>query len=183
MSKIKLTEAREKAEQARKQIEDARQQRASAIRDALEEGFTPIFDEFPFLGSIAWTQYRPYFNDGDLCVFSSQFTEPSLNSLKDIEDGTAVEYGYENGEDFNVKSGPTLGWGANERPNPDFDPQYEACNKAVQEFCSLIAGDETRSYSDATPTTFDSALQQLFGDHAQITVTREGIEVDHYEHE
>lgn len=36
----------------------------------ITELFQKAFDEIPSLQSIEWTQYTPYFNDGDSCVFS-----------------------------------------------------------------------------------------------------------------
>jgi len=34
------------------------------------QGLQEVFNEEPSLQSISWTQYTPYFNDGDACEFS-----------------------------------------------------------------------------------------------------------------
>lgn len=39
-------------------------------QNLITELFQKAFDEMPSLESIEWTQYTPYFNDGDSCVFS-----------------------------------------------------------------------------------------------------------------
>jgi hypothetical protein len=36
---------------------------------ALKASLSAIFDEFPELTAVSWTQYTPSFNDGDACVF------------------------------------------------------------------------------------------------------------------
>lgn len=33
--------------------------------------FAPIFEAHPDIESFSWTQYTPYFNDGDSCTFSA----------------------------------------------------------------------------------------------------------------
>jgi len=45
--------------------EKLRKEGEAAVKDA----FKDIFDKFPELEMIWWTQYTPYFNDGDTCVF------------------------------------------------------------------------------------------------------------------
>jgi hypothetical protein len=35
-----------------------------------------IFDKHPALSSFGWTQYTPYFNDGEACYFGVQADEP-----------------------------------------------------------------------------------------------------------
>lgn len=43
---------------------------------ALKAAFCDFFAKHPSVSSIQWTQYTPYFNDGDACVFSAN--EPQL---------------------------------------------------------------------------------------------------------
>jgi len=44
--------------------------RASAqISQVLVRSFNSVFVKHPILESVRWTQYTPYFNDGDVCEF------------------------------------------------------------------------------------------------------------------
>lgn len=66
----------------------------------LKEAFKEVFVQNPSLHMIAWTQYAPYFNDGDACEFSihemyavnkdiledEDFDEDSLPSPYEFED-------------------------------------------------------------------------------------------------
>jgi hypothetical protein len=36
---------------------------------AMKEAFKEVFDKHPCIDSVYWTQYTPYFNDGDPCYF------------------------------------------------------------------------------------------------------------------
>lgn len=37
-----------------------------------------IFIDYPEISAFSWTQYTPYFNDGDECVFSAHTDYPTL---------------------------------------------------------------------------------------------------------
>jgi len=46
-------------------------------QSALKEAFTEFFEANPDVRLIAWSQYTPYFNDGDVCQFSvNSFCSP-----------------------------------------------------------------------------------------------------------
>lgn len=57
-------------------------------KTALKELFDKWFEEQPDLYGIGWTQYTPYFNDGEECVFSLScigffFTKEEFESEED----------------------------------------------------------------------------------------------------
>lgn len=47
---------------------------------ALKETFKEVFDEFPELKSIRWTQYTPYWCDGGACFFRVNEFQYSISS-------------------------------------------------------------------------------------------------------
>lgn len=88
----------------KKELEDML---SSFGQDMLKEEFKKWFDDFPELKAFSWTQYTPYFNDGEPCVFqisseSFVFTEDELNSLNagKLE---WYDYDYYSIEDKNLK--------------------------------------------------------------------------------
>jgi Fe-S-cluster formation regulator IscX/YfhJ len=70
----------------------------------LQTAFTQFFDENPSIQTITWSQYTPYFNDGDECVFringfycsAKKLTAEDINSPYDLE-------GYEDDENDGYK--------------------------------------------------------------------------------
>jgi len=52
--------------------------------DALKEAFKDFFQKHPSVETITWTQYTPYFNDGDACYFHVH--EFQINEEDDYED-------------------------------------------------------------------------------------------------
>lgn len=176
---MELTEARQLALTAAESVRYAQEQLSVAAQSALSVGLMPVFEKYPFLGSICWTQYTPYFNDGDVCEFTSCIGEPALNSVQDVEEGSTHDY-YENGYHFSAKCEPfeygrwaaALSKYVEGAPNPHYDDAYGECEKYVRELLREFSGAE-----------FTEALRAMFGDHAIVTVTREGFIVDHYEHD
>lgn len=52
-----------------KGIEDAKEQVRSAGKKAVTALFKKLFEDFPSIKAVGWTQYTPYFNDGEPCEF------------------------------------------------------------------------------------------------------------------
>ena len=44
-----------------------------------EDFYKYIFEKYPTLESFGWTQYTPYFNDGDATIFSASTDYISVN--------------------------------------------------------------------------------------------------------
>lgn len=132
-----------------------------------------------------WHQYTPFFNDGDVCEFSvyDLWVQTRWDAERDEDDPeqryvsdyhpTLAENTYTDiptgrfdqdrwGRHYEVKETITS-------VNPHYDAdRLERC-KALDSAISSGA--------------FDNALMDLFGDHANITVRRDGITVDYYDHD
>lgn len=116
------------------------------------EGSQDIFDAFPTVKSFSWTQYTPYFNDGEECVFG-------VNDYfqVELEDGTELE---------------------------------EVCDNPYWRQRKIDAGEELTlednlgvALSELVGGIDDDTMKSLFGDHVRITVNREGIDTEYYEHD
>lgn len=51
-------------------ITDARKQVQEQGQTVIKEAFAELFAAHPELEAVKWTQYTPYFNDGEPCTFS-----------------------------------------------------------------------------------------------------------------
>lgn len=116
-----------------------------------------IFTNNPQLNSFSWNQYTPYFNDGDTCYFSVNRDYYKINVSNDTIDSWTLN---------------------NEKYSKDLDlvelgfDSLESLKKAYNDI------DELMNIFD------DSDLEDMFDDHAEITVYRDGrIEVDEYMHD
>ena len=145
------------------------------------EDFGPLVQALlddPTIVEFGWIQYTPYFNDGDECIFNAH----TLWVRTDNDNAEWGDRGSHYNEALALYDHPSLGkrdyhyeYDVNNRPvrkddgytGPDVD-RYDRC-KALER---AIEGGE-----------FDDVLKGAFGDHADITVTNDGIRVDHYEHD
>jgi hypothetical protein len=112
-----------------------------------------------------WRQYTPYFNDGEPCVFSANGLWIRTTADRDVE--------VEDGDTLSMWSHPTLSdsrWEGNKRVTHEV--QFPATAAAATALDSAIDGGVA-----------DAVLLDLFGDHADVKVTRDGITVEYYEHD
>lgn len=135
------------------------------------EEFQPIVKaaiESEGVSEIRWTQYTPYFNDGEPCVFHAH----GLRSV--TVDGVHVdEYGYGDDHERVIGSRP-YNWSAAGRiPAGPYVGPNEARYDALEVLNSALGGGE-----------FEDVLLDLFGDHAEIRIVPgDAIHVEYYEHD
>jgi hypothetical protein len=124
--------------------------------------------------AFGWHQYTPYFNDGDNCVFSVY--TPWFRTTADTGEGSEDD----DGNDLEVSSyheHPTLGGRDYDAPkDADDERPYKGPDEARWRRCL--------AFSEALDSeAFDIVLLEAFGDHCEVTVTRDGITVDEYSHD
>lgn len=126
---------------------------------------------FDDVKEIHWTQYTPYFNDGDVCTFGTGEVTITFHSIPDPDDSSPYERGY-NLHSPQVQGGYAQKYDREKRnwvnvgaPLPQH-PSFEAYKEFARGF---------------GPHQVD--LLKSFGDHAEVHVSRTGIRVDRYDHE
>lgn len=137
----------EKFSVLRKELEAAKNEARTRGSGLFKEGVQVFFEEYPQIKSFSWTQYTPYFNDGEPCVFGvNKNYYVKLNNGEPLEDVWFSNYKKKNNEH-------------------DFENQ-------IAEFLDKIF-----------ETLPEEVFLDLFGDHAEITVSKEEIIVEEYDHE
>lgn len=153
-----MTTTKERFGEAKAKMRAAQEEARAVARDAFKEGAAELFAAHPKLDSIGWSQYTPYFNDGDACVFSAHIDEPDING----------EASYDSAAIHPTHYAPAEG-GYARVPNPSYDPELGAAYEATREFLG----------------SFDSSdYLELFGDHMKVVLHRDGaLDIDEYEHD
>lgn len=119
---------------------------------------------------IHWTQYTPYFNDGEPCTFNTAEVTLTLHSQPDPDNGP-YERGFSLGSaelrgGFRTEYDPTVRrW----LPVGEELPQHTVY-AAFREFTSCFGAHQV-------------SLLKAFGDHCEVHVSSTGIKVDRFEHE
>lgn len=162
MNNDKFSVLREKQEEIKK----LKKEMLEASNKIFTELTKSIFEEHPKVKSFGWSQYTPYFNDGETCYFSVNTDYIYINGEPVdesdwINETKITNYGTWNREKREYE-------GRTEVPNLDYDPDLSKANDEIKEFLRNFDND---------------FFMSQFGDHAEITVTEEGVSVDEYEHD
>jgi hypothetical protein len=192
-----IAEAQASVATVQAKIEGLQKEAQESGQKLFNETATKLFEAFPFVAQVQWTQFTPYFNDGDECTFSAYAEDASLQTAADVEEESDV---HENGAEFHSKCEkvivhydnnpnyiphPQPQWGTpeykaasaagrlsrhtrREEPNPDYDPTYEEAEEAWRKFLGAFP---------------DDVYKSLFGDHALVTLAKSGVEVGEYSHD
>lgn len=150
---MNLKNIKEQLEQMTEEWNAKKRSMATAVAPLLRE----FLNENPEVKGFCWTQYTPYFNDGETCEFS--VNEPCFYFTSDE---TPV------GED-----------------HYEFELPYSYDSSYAGEFrekCSLALYAKCKDLAD-TIYKLDDVLEAAFGDHCLVIVTRDGIEVEEYSHD
>lgn len=148
-------------------------------RDALGKAFDQLFREYPEIKAITWTQYTPYFNDGDPCVFhpndiyvgfqGKDLTQERIHNSDNDEAGVYDELA----DDVDVDEDdciyfyyPSTGRYAAKYGYTWTERQLEA----------LMASQRI----ETTLNKLVGILEVIYGDHARVTITPEGANVEEY---
>lgn len=119
---------------------------------------------YPFVESVSWSQYTPYFNDGATCEFG--VNEATVKFKFKVTSTTDEPIYGENGG-FGVWD---LTYYKDRSPEiAALDPNFI---EDFKKFNTLIVNG-----------TNEDILYKTFGDHAEITATHENIVIDEYSHD
>jgi hypothetical protein len=128
----------------------------------LKEVFSEFWEKNPGIKTVLWTQYAPYFNDGDPCEFGVNDASFTNAEGADVDDIHYEEYDGDK-EDIWVEC--------------SFDPRWcklvpeaigvdvESCSHLSKLLCSDILED---------------VMEAMFGPDSRVIATREGFDVEDY---
>jgi hypothetical protein len=129
-------------------------------KDAMRVAFKEFFEANPDIDQIAWTQYTPYFNDGDACVFG--VNEMGFTLAKDKVDLSEVDYPDEEGNFYESSF-----WNGEGKYT---DP--------VSEYRKLFS-----AFVGQVTSLPDEIFLNAFGDHVRVIANKDGFDVQEYSHD
>lgn len=132
-------------------------------QQAVKEYLQGFWEKNPSISGLRWSQYTPYFNDGDPCVF--RVNDVRFRFEDTPEDGGDYEDGYEDLWSYKYSR-------FRDTPREDRDVVLEQ----IPEFVAARTLNSIWSNNEMT-------MLSVFGDHVQITADRNKIEVDEYNHD
>ena len=120
-----------------------------------------FFEQNPLVNSIVWTQYTPYFNDGDTCEFSVG-SATYTNAI----DGDSIRWGEYDGDEENI-------WVYGDDCYGEPVPVPEEMNTELcDSFDRMLQSSE-----------MEAVMKAMFDDHVKVIATRDGFDVQDFDHD
>lgn len=136
-----------------------------------------FFDKNPGVNAAVWTQYTPYFNDGDTCEFNVNDVSFTNASGEDLQDNArSISWGEYEGEEENIWVAES--WSMNSTGD---------WGKEIQEKLNKAGGVDVKScelFSKMVCSSeMENVMKAMFGDHVLVIATRDGFDVEEYDHD
>jgi hypothetical protein len=155
------------------------------LREEFPVMFKELFEQSEIIKSIGWTQYSPYFNDGDECTFSANTDELYVNGEHEDYDGidwlSPYNYGKLVTEEDMINNDMLAektdrSWYKGKQIGQEglvINPDYNEKESNIY-----------NQFVDILTSIPDEFLEDLFGNHVQVTINSDGtISVDGYDHD
>lgn len=170
--KDSLKDRLKKIDAIRSELKKAEKSAAKDIMSLLKI----LMTDNPLLIGMRWNQYTPGFNDGDVCEFGvngPQFKfADSVNPEEAAKDKNDEDYYDESWIDAGEYGDLDDKW---------FDDKADILNHKEITALKKTVNEATAVFNKLT--YMESELQSMFGDGVQITVTKDGVETEDYDHD
>ncbi len=127
----------EEVKQKQAEIDKLKKELHEKSKDSFFLGVKQIFNSCPDLKSVAWTQYTPYFADGDTCEFSAQTDYLEVNGTYDsneLEPDIVVNRG-----NWNLRTRQYEG--RETKPNPNYNKPLADTIENLSKFIAVFNKD------------------------------------------
>jgi 5'-deoxynucleotidase YfbR-like HD superfamily hydrolase len=141
------------------QIKQKKSELDNEVKEFFNSFMKQIFEENPEILLVSWTQYTPYFNDGDPCVF--RVNEPCI-AVEKHESEEQADDSYEEFIEYEDYVYPIFSrW-----DSEDDHEKYEDLLGKIEEILSEV----------------ESYLQNIFSDHSRVIAFKDKVVVEEYDH-
>jgi hypothetical protein len=166
----------------------------SKMQGVFNEMMQQFFIETPRCQAITWTQYTPYFNDGEECTFSVNDIYFVENGFDPDERMSPYDYEYTD-EESGIK---TINVGAQhgdieyyrnaalkyDEGSNNYEYYLDRADKIEKTLAEDNDGTLERcNMMKNVINSNEDLMRALFGDHCAVYLTRDGSIVDEYSHE
>lgn len=163
---MEFKEKLEELKQKQKVITKLNNELTKFSSEIFEDFYKYIFAKYSSLESFGWTQYTPYFNDGDTCVF---YANTDYIKINDCYAEDSIWFNKKNVTDWGTWN-PTQRVYENRKEveNKNYDNVLVEAHNEIVNFLSNFG---------------DDFYLTKFGDHAEITVTKSNVDISDCDHD
>lgn len=177
-------------------IKALQEEASKTSQEVFKQSLAKFFTAVPEITAITWTQYTPYFNDGEACEFG--VGEPNFYSKYDTETKSDDDededeefefdpHDYMNNpfaapSDYVYKSAADTSNKYRESYQADID-KYNALTAEVGEERIVQVNRAIEDVKKLFTEIDDDYFRMMFDDHVFVVATKSGFEVHEYSHD
>lgn len=175
-------------------LEAMRKAHMKELQEDFNKIITLFFEECPKVQAVVWSQYTPYFNDGDECVFG--VNDPCFVTKNFDRDDLQNPYEYEDADEYGCLSIPlyVADWDAEikrdkatlAKPNASdwVKGYYPKAIAALEQMKIDFPGYDVKIKAFAQLLSDnEDMLKEVYGDHAAVYLTPGEVIVEEYSHD
>lgn len=171
-----MSQVLEKIKKEIEEFEVKKNQLLEELRKQFPLMFQPLMSKLKTIDSIGWTQYTPYFNDGESCVFGVNIDYLTINREYDLYE--TFDYNKLETEEQLEASNLLSKLLGNPLKNLGDKGYHLKSEYDIEDIITLV---EIKEILNNIPKDF---YQDLFGDHVRVTINKDGsIDVTEYDHD
>lgn len=191
-----LSEVQTKNKKLQAEIEVKKQELLDYNKAQFPLIISELFSAYSELEELRWTQYTPYFADGEECVFNANIEDVELNGFREYNEEENVG---NTRLDIRTNAKKTT-WGTIRDKDLELNKSYNKRDTISGRYVETPykVGDEGKIYNDnysprceeilANVIAFlksigDDDLKNIFGDHTEVIVTKDSVTTEEYEHD
>lgn len=175
-------------------LEEMRKAHMKELQGDFNEIIKLFFDECPNVQAVVWSQYTPYFNDGDECVF--RVNEPCFITKNFDPEDLQNPYEYEDDDEYGTLKIPSYVANWDEeiardkkelaKPNASewVKGYYPKCIAALEQMKTDFPGYDVKIKAFANLLSEnEDMLKEVYGDHAAVYLTPDEVIIEEYSHD
>lgn len=175
----------DRIKEAKRSLEKAKRESVKIGEKLFQECVNELFEEHPDLQSFSWNEYAPHWNDGDECVFGVYWDSLNVNgeeeqeclyTLERLNDLLADKKKSETRIIMELSDTKKDKWEI-ERLKEDLESLKKRDFEEVSSKYRM-----KKAIHDLLSDIDESVYEEMFGE-GTVVVTREGISVEHCEHD
>jgi predicted translin family RNA/ssDNA-binding protein len=187
----KPTNLKKKIKDNQKQVEKLKDRLVKDSRELFKVSCKEIFENNPGFKSFSWTQYTPYFNDGDSCEFSAHTDYVYIDDEDEESDFHNAEIDFKEVKQKEKTIKNLLSEIDNLKNQGKKEDDWEIRRNLgrIEKLNKLSVEDAEKRFnflkdiSDLLSSIDQDTLETMFGDHAKVIVSKDEINVEHYDHD
>jgi len=187
----KSTNLKKKIKDSQKQVENLKDKLVKDSRELFKVSCKEIFENNPVFKSFSWTQYTPYFNDGDSCEFSAYTDYVYIDDEDEESDfhNAQIDFKEVKQKEKTIKKLTLEIDELIKKGKKEDDWEIKRNQNRIEKLNKLSLEDAEKRFNflkdinDLLASVDQDTLETMFGDHAKVIVSKDEINVEHYDHD